>query len=120
MIGIGDQDLSFCTHVDHREVLEQLAANGTSSDDKGLELFDFLCSLSAYNNLEVSELLSFWNVALLKVSLDFWQFGHHFVEVEGKELTYRHVFVGDCFDGLLSDEAAKVSADCGKFGLADH
>lgn len=59
-------------------------------------------------------------MALLYFSLDLWQFWHHFVEVEGEELTDRHVLVGNSFDGLLGNEAAEVGSDCGKLSLADH
>lgn len=102
MIWISYQDFSLCAHVDHREVFEQLAANGSSSDHEGLQFFDFLCALTTDHNFDVSELLSFWHVALLQLSLDLWQFWHHFVEVEGEELADRHVLVRNSFDGLLS------------------
>jgi hypothetical protein len=112
-------NFSLGAHVDHSEVFEQLAADGSSSDHEGIKLLHLACAVLSDDYLEISEIFLSFDGKFLDAFCLFGCFLCELVEVEGPELLYGHVFVSDGLDDLLSDDAAEVGTDGREFCLAD-
>ena len=118
MVRVSHYNLSFGSHVDHREVLQQFAADGSSSNDKSFQFFYFLYTLSSDYNLQISKIFFFLDTKLLKFVSFFRYFLSQFIEMKSPKLFNWHIFIGDCLDNFLRNYSSKIGTNCWKFSLS--